>query len=234
MPHESPAISVILPVLNEEKNLRESLDKIRALGKSELIVVDGGSTDHTLQIATTLADIVLVSPKGRAAQMNLGAVSAKGDILLFLHADTQVPTEAFRLITKAIIAGSVWGRFDLHLKTHLASWQRGILSIVATLINWRSAFTGIATGDQAIFVRADIFRQTGGFAAISLMEDIELSHRLKRVSFPTRIKAKVITSARRWEKNGIFRTIFLMWKLRLLFWLGVSPDKLAAYYRDTR
>ncbi len=191
----------------------------------EIIVVDGGSIDDTYQIAEPLADKILLTKSGRANQMNFGAKSSQHEILLFLHADTFLPTNAANLIIQSLINKQKWGRFNVSL-----SGTNRLLRIVERMINWRSCWTGIATGDQAIFVQQDLYQQIQGFPTIPLMEDIAFSKRLKKYSSPICIKEPVITSSRRWEQNGIFRTILLMWKLRLAYALGVDPHKLKKYY----
>lgn len=192
----------------------------------EIIVVDGGSSDATVELARPLCDVIEVAKKGRARQMNAGANKARGRILLFLHADTLLPDNAISLIEESLRENTrVWGRFDVCLSGH----RKG-LRVIEYCMNSRSRWTGIATGDQAIFVCAKTFFQLGGYPDIALMEDISLSKALKKISFPVCLKEHVITSSRRWESFGICRTIFLMWKLRLAYYLGVSPEKLATYY----
>jgi len=222
-------LSVIIPVLNEATEIvsyLSGLQRYREVGH-EIILVDGGSTDATRDRAQGLVDRSVQSARGRARQMNAGAEQAQGDVLLFLHADTQLPQKADMLIRDALAAGRVWGRFDVRL-----SGDAGLLRIVETLMNWRSRFTGMATGDQAMFVLREAFVHLGGFADIALMEDLELSRRLKKISAPCCLHARVISSSRRWETQGILRTILLMWGLRLAWFLGVSPKHLQRiYYR---
>jgi rSAM/selenodomain-associated transferase 2 len=219
-------LSIIMPVLNEAAGIEAALAALaplRARG-AELIVVDGGSGDATLSPAGSLADRVLTAPRGRASQMNAGAAAAHGDVLLFLHADTRLPENADRLVLNAL-AGSkrLWGRFDVRFDV------RG-LRLVAAMMNARSRLTGIATGDQGIFVTRAAFAQVGGFPAIALMEDVALSKRLKRISRPVNLRAHVTTSGRRWRGNGTLRTILLMWRLRLSYFLGADPARLARQY----
>ncbi|HHB92271.1 MAG TPA: glycosyltransferase [Thioploca sp.] len=220
-------ISIIIPTLNEQTIIAQNLLALQPLRKigHEIIVVDGGSSDNTCQIAKTLADKILLSELGRANQMNLGAESAQHKILLFLHADTFLPINATSLISQNLTEEYKWGRFNVRL-----SGTNRLLRIVEKLINWRSCWTGIATGDQAIFVQRDLYQQVQGFPNIPLMEDIAFSKRLKKYSSLICIKEPVITSSRRWEQNGIFRTILLMWKLRLAYALGVDPHRLKKYY----
>jgi rSAM/selenodomain-associated transferase 2 len=212
-------LSVVVPVLNEAPGIRaalEALAPLRARGH-EVIVVDGGSSDGTADIAAGLCDRVLTAPRGRAAQMNAGARVANGDMLLFLHADTRLPADFM------IPDSSVWGRFDVRIDS-----RHPLLKVVACAMNLRSRLTGIATGDQAMFVRRDVFP---GFPEIALMEDVALSRLLKRLGKPKCVHERVTTSGRRWEAHGVLRTIFLMWRLRLLYFLGASPEALARKYQ---
>jgi rSAM/selenodomain-associated transferase 2 len=221
-------LSIIIPTLNEEDIITGTLEKLKLLREAghEVIVTDGGSFDKTYSLAAQFADSVLLAEEGRGWQMNAGAEYANNDILLFLHADTSLPDNADQLINQALQEdGKSWGRFDVKL-----SGKARLLRLVERMINWRSSFTGIATGDQAIFVKASTFKQIDGFADIPLMEDLDLSRRLKRIERPVCIKTPVITSSRRWEQNGIIRTILLMWSLRLAYALGVSPETLNKYY----
>ena len=213
---------MVVPVLNEAAGIRaalEALAPLRARGH-EVIVVDGGSSDGTADIAAGLCDRVLSAPRGRAAQMNAGARAAGGDVLLFLHADTRLPPGADALVTDC----STWGRFDVEIEG-----RHPLLKVVARAMNLRSRVTGIATGDQAMFVRREVFP---GFPEIALMEDVALSRLLKRLGRPKCVHERVLTSGRRWEAHGVLRTIFLMWRLRLLYFLGVSPEALARKYRQ--
>jgi rSAM/selenodomain-associated transferase 2 len=222
-------LSIIMPVLDEGEGIAGALDalaELRALGV-EVMVVDGGSRDATVQRARLRADQVLTAPLGRALQMNAGAAKASGDVLLFLHADTRLPHEAERLVLDGLArSNQAWGRFDVTIEG-----RHPMLKLVATMMNLRSRLTGIATGDQAIFVKRDAFLAAGGFPEIPLMEDIALSKRLKRSGRPLCLRERVTTSGRRWEANGVFRTIFLMWRLRLAYFLGADPAALAGRYR---
>jgi rSAM/selenodomain-associated transferase 2 len=223
----APRLTIVVPVLNEAVGVEEALaalSPLRARGH-EVIVVDGGSTDGTAELAAPLCDQLLRSPRGRAVQMNAGARVARGDALVFLHADSRLPEGADALIGEAL-RSSHWGRFDVRI----ASGRR-LLRFVACAMNLRSRLSGIATGDQAIFVRRDAF---AGFPEIALMEDIAFSRAMKRRSRPACLRARVITSARRWEANGVVRTILLMWRLRLLYALGIPPQRLAREYADQR
>ena len=221
------ALSIILPVLDEAAGIEACLARLQALRARgvEVIVADGGSTDDTVRRARPLADRVVVAPRGRASQMNAGAREASGRVLLFLHADTALPEAADRLIAGAVGAGREWGRFDVDIVG-----RHRMLPVIAALMNWRSRHTGIATGDQAIFVTRKAFDAVGGYPDIALMEDIALSRALLRRSEPAFIAARVHTSGRRWEQHGVWRTIWLMWRLRAAYWLGADPAELARRY----
>ena len=224
----SDRISIIIPVLNEAQSLPETLallGPLRAKGH-EVIVVDGGSDDGTSVIAALRADRVMSSPVGRGGQMNAGAAAARGDVLVFLHADTRLPEDADTLILQSLTDGlRCWGRFDVRL-----SGSHPALQLVAFMMNLRSRLNGIATGDQAIFVRRATFEAVGRFPEIPLMEDIVLSGRLRAVTPPVCLRQCVLTSSRRWRQHGIVRTVVTMWALRLAFALGVPPARLARIY----
>ena len=220
-------VSIIIPVLNEEINLSRlscQLQSIRLLGH-EVIIVDGGSVDNTLAIAYEITDMVVISKAGRALQMNSGADIASGGVLLFLHADTLLPDNALQIIVNSMQEENCWGRFDVRLSSN-----KTIYRLIERLMNLRSCLTSIATGDQAIFIEKNLFERVAGFAEIALMEDVEISKRLKKISKPVCIKQKVTTSSRRWETNGVAATVLLMWKLRLYYFFGVSPDRLKQLY----
>ena len=221
-------LSIIMPVLNEGESIAGNLDALadlRALG-AEIVVVDGGSHDATIQRARLRADRVISASRGRASQMNAGAEKASGDVFLFLHADTRLPRDADHLILHGLHrAGAVWGRFDVTV-----DGRSRLFPLIASLMNLRSRLSGIATGDQAIFVTRETFQAVGGFPAIALMEDIALSKRLKRISRPLCLRKRVRTSGRRWEQHGVLRTILLMWRLRLAFFFGADPAVLARRY----
>lgn len=224
-------LSIVVPVLNEGATLADSLahlQPLRARG-AEVIVVDGGSHDRSIEVARPFADAVLASQCGRAWQMNAGAHAATGTVLLFLHADTRLPPAADLTIRAALARSErVWGRFDIRL-----SGERCLLRVVELFMNGRSRLTGIATGDQGIFVARAAFEKVGGFPPLALMEDVVLSTRLKRESRPLCLRARVVSSSRKWERDGALRTIFLMWRLRLAFFLGADASELARrYYRD--
>ncbi|HRD67470.1 MAG TPA: TIGR04283 family arsenosugar biosynthesis glycosyltransferase [Candidatus Competibacter sp.] len=224
-------ISIILPVLNEQAGIVACLQALQPLrGQNcELIVVDGLSCDGTVALAKPLADRVIAGPKGRAAQMNAGARQASGDILWFLHADSLPPPDAGSSIRAALEkTDRCWGRFDVRLSGRQLS-----LRMVEFSMNRRSRWTGIATGDQGIFVRRSLFEQIGGYPPIALMEDIALSRLLKRYGWPVCLRQRLQTSSRRWERDGVARTILSMWGLRLAYFFGADPDKLARiYYRS--
>jgi rSAM/selenodomain-associated transferase 2 len=223
-----PQLSIIIPALDEAAGIADALAALAPLrGRgAEVIVADGGSRDRTVEIAQTLADRVVVSPRGRGAQMNAGAAATQGDVLLFLHADTRLPPEADRLLLDGLRDSAFqWGRFDVRIEG-----RSFLLPIVAGFMNWRSLVTGIATGDQAMFMTRAAFDAVGGFPDIALMEDVAMSKRLKRVSRPLGLAARVSTSGRRWDERGVIRTIVLMWRLRLEFFLGVAPSVLARRY----
>jgi len=222
-------ISVVVPALNEARGIRDTLRALVPLRQCghEVIVVDGGSVDATRELAVLLADRVIVSPRGRARQMNVGAAEARGDILWFLHADTVPESDAGETILAAFAAsGRDWGRFDVRL----AGGQR-LLRLVEALMNLRSHLTGIATGDQGIFMRRALFEAVGGFPDIPLMEDVALCRRLKRHGRPACTRRALTTSSRRWEEAGVIRTIALMWWLRLAYFFGADPRRLARWYR---
>ncbi len=221
-------LSIIVPVLDEAAGIADqlrSLQPLRSRG-AEIIVVDGGSTDDTRELAAPLADRVTAAPRGRALQSNAGARDAGGDSLLFLHADTRLPADADRLIGDALAGTLVWGRFDVRI-----TGQHPMLRVVAAMMNLRSRLTGVATGDQAMFMTRAAFERSGGFPPIALMEDIALSRALLRRSRPACLRARVTTSGRRWERHGVWRTILLMWRLRLAYFLGTEPARLATRYR---
>ena len=221
-------LSIIVPVLNEASGIAASLAALlplRARGH-EVIVIDGGSADNTLALCAGRADAVLEAPRGRARQMNAGAAQARGDVLLFLHADTTLPDQADACIDRALTAGAQWGRFDVRIEGASAMFP-----LIAALMNARSRWTGIATGDQAMFVRRELFQRVGGFPDQPLMEDVELSRRLCAICRPCCLRERVLTSGRRWEQGGVWPTIVLMWQLRWRYWRGASPETLARAYR---
>lgn len=219
----SPSLSVVIPVFNECEQIGDCLADLSHLrdGSVDVIVVDGGSTDDTVELAEAQADRVINGPKGRALQMNAGAALSDNEYLLFLHADTRLP----KGFTPSWLEGARWGFFPVRL-----SGKHGLLRVIEQAMSWRSRLSGIATGDQAIFVQRDLFEQLGGFPAISLMEDVALSRQLKCISKPTVLGAPVVTSSRRWEQQGILRTVLHMWYLRMAYFVGVSPQSLLRRY----
>jgi rSAM/selenodomain-associated transferase 2 len=222
-------LSIVIPVLNEAQRLPSLLKRLLPLHRHgvEIVIVDGGSDDGSPSIAEYGGFTVLRSARGRARQMNAGAVAATGDVLLFLHADTLLPEGTPHLVARALVdVRRCWGRFDVRI-----SGRAFALRMVAALMNGRSRLTGIATGDQAIFMTRAAFESVGGFLDQPLMEDIEMSRRLLKLSRPACIPQRVTTSGRRWESRGVWRTILLMWRLRWAYWRGVSPEHLAALYR---
>jgi len=223
-------ISVVVPMLNEERTIAATLLALTQLKPHELILVDGGSSDATPAICRQLGVDVLTSPRGRAAQMNYGARRATGDVLLFLHADTRLPPTAFNDIRDALgDPRVVGGRFDMQL-----DGDHWMLRVIGAMISLRSRLSKVGTGDQGIFVRREVFQRMGGFPEIPLMEDIALCRALKRLGAVACLRSRVITSARRWESDGVWRTIFRMWLLKSLYLMGVSPARLKKFYVDTR
>ncbi len=224
-------LSIIVPALNEAANIVSTLSPLQAWRARdvEIIVADGGSSDATRELAQTLADHVIDSAPGRARQMNAGAAAASGEALLFLHADSHLPPDADRLVIAAL-SGAAWGRFDVTI-----SGRQRMLRVIAWFMNHRSRLSGIATGDQGIFLSRALFERVGGFPDQPLMEDVEICSRLKKFSPPTCLQARIETSGRRWESNGLWKTIMLMWWLRLRYFLGASPAELhRAYYGRRR
>lgn len=221
-------VSIIIPVLNEAEHIADtliSLASYRSQGH-EVVVIDGGSNDDTVSISQQYADRVLRSDAGRAMQMNSGIDEASGDALLFLHADTRLPADAVAKLIHALEDGYFWGRFNVRL-----SGKHFMFRIIERMMNLRSCITGIATGDQAIFVSHESIEIVGAYPRLPLMEDIVFSKRLRELGRPACIRQQVVTSSRRWEDKGILRTMLLMWRLRLLFFLGVPADRLARQYQ---
>ena len=226
-----PVLSIVIPALNEAAGLEATLQALQPLRLRgvELVLADGGSSDATPTLAQPWVDAVVDAPRGRALQMNAGAARARASVLLFLHADTRLPPLADVLVLQAVQRsdkGACWGRFDVRIEGR--PWM---LRVVAALMNLRSRASGIATGDQAIFITREAFERVGGFPEQPLMEDIEISRRLKRLGRPACLRARVCTSGRRWEQRGVWRTIVLMWRLRWRYWRGESPTRLAEAYR---
>lgn len=227
----APRLSLIMPVLDEASTIETTLLALQPLMQRgmEVIVVDGGSRDATAALATPRCTRVVQAPRGRARQMNRGAAVASGERLLFLHADTRLPEDADRLIDSALAGAHRWGRFAIAL-----AGRHPLLPIIATAMNLRSRLTGIATGDQALFMTREAFERVNGFPDQPLMEDIEISRRLKRLSPPSCLRQRVTSSGRRWEQQGVWMTILLMWRLRWCYWRGASPESLAREYRHVR
>jgi len=220
-------LSIIIPALNECAAIGPTLACLQAArGRGhEVIVVDGGSSDGTPAQCAGQVDRLLIAARGRARQMNAGAARAQGDVLLFLHADTLAPDGVDRLIAAALAHGPGWGHFDVRL-----SGRRPLLRLVERLMNLRARLTGIATGDQGLFVPRHWFMSLGGFPDQPLMEDIVFSRRLKRLGRPHCLKHRLLTSSRRWESHGVVRTVLKMWWLRAAFFLGVPATRLARLY----
>jgi rSAM/selenodomain-associated transferase 2 len=222
------SLSIIIPALDEAEHIVATLDSLQPLRRRgvEIIVADGGSSDNTANLARERADQVLTAPAGRARQMNAGAAAARGEILCFVHADSRLPEGADGLIVDGLSRSRrSWGRFDVSIAgTH------PMLRVIAQLMNWRSRLTGIATGDQGLFLTRSLFEAAGRFPEIALMEDIALTRQLKRYSPPLCIAHRLMTSGRRWEKHGVWRTMLLMWRLRLAYFFGADPDRLARQY----
>ncbi|MBW6389826.1 TIGR04283 family arsenosugar biosynthesis glycosyltransferase [Billgrantia antri] len=227
----SPSLSIIVPTLDEATTIEASLQHLLTLGdcEVEIIVVDGGSQDDTVSRAAPLASQLIHSPAGRARQMNAGARACRGEYLLFLHADTRLPPRADLLVARALSGPHCWGRFDVSLEG-----QHVLLPLIAFAMNLRSRWTGIATGDQALFMTHAAFDAVGGFPDQPLMEDIEISRRLSRLSSPACLRQRVVSSGRRWDRAGAWATIRLMWRLRWRYWRGESATTLAREYRHVR
>ncbi len=221
----NPTVSIIIPVLNEADRMASLLDGLPP--GTEIIVADGHSDDDSARIAARHGARVISTARGRAVQMNAGAAQARGDVLLFLHADTELPEDFLCELGRFQSSRKAWGRFDIHIGGRNLMYR-----LIERMMNLRSSLTGVCTGDQAMFVRREIFEEVGGFPPIPLMEDIEMSRKLGRYSRPFIVKSRVRTSPRRWREGGIVSTILLMWRLRLAYFLGVKPDRLVGQYYE--
>ncbi|SMN11987.1 Glycosyl transferase, family 2 [uncultured Candidatus Thioglobus sp.] len=219
--------TIIIPTLNEASNISHCLTQLLPLKEKgfEIILVDGGSTDKTLQLAQELCDKIIISPPGRAQQMNTGALHAHGETLFFLHADTQLPKDFVALLPHIQKNSLYWGRFDVDFSSN-----QKVFKIIANMMNLRSRITGICTGDQVFFMSQSLYRISGGYPEIALMEDIAMSKKLKAFCAPLCLRQKVRTSSRRWEQHGVIKTIIKMWYLRLAYFIGIDPKKLARQY----
>ena len=219
-------LSICIPTYNEASTISTLLQQLKVLD-CEIIIADGGSQDDTVNLAKAFSVTVLQGAKGRAAQMALAAAHASGDVLWFVHADSRFESNLSRQIQPLLNLSPIqWGRFDVRLDA-----QGMMFRIIETMINWRSKVTQVATGDQGIFVHRLLYQQLGGFAPIALMEDVELCKRLRKVSPIVCISSPIITSARRWQQKGIWRTILLMWFLRAAYFIGINPSRLVRWYR---
>ena len=228
----TPTLSIVIPCLNEAAGIAAVLSRLQPMRGhgAEVIVVDGGSNDGSAALAASFADRIIEAPRGRASQMNAGAFAARGEVLLFLHADCLLPVGADHLIHDGLAAsGRSWGRFDVSL-----GGEHWLLKFVAATMNLRSRLTGIATGDQGLFMRRALFVAVNGFPQIPLMEDVAMSGQLKTHGAPLCLRERIVTSARRWEEHGVLNTILLMWRLRLAYFLGADPARLALRYDAVR
>ena len=229
---DAARLNIIIPALNESTGIVSALVPLQSArrGGARVVLVDGGSTDDTCARAQPLVDDIVMSPPGRAAQLNAGATHTSEGDFWFVHADTWVAEDAWVQVTEALHGRKPsWGRFDIVLRDASPA-----LKLVAFMVNWRSGWSGIATGDQAMFMSRCAYERAGGFPQQPLMEDVEMSRRLKRVARPTRLRTRVATSSRRWRERGVVRTVLLMWALRGAYAVGVSPDGLARRYRAVR
>ncbi len=225
----SPSVAIVIPTYNEASTLPQALKRLDGLCADELIFVDGGSTDESRALIQAQGHRCLFSELGRAKQMNTGAQNTESDIILFLHIDTSLSSSDISSIKKSYNQGFLSGRFNIKLSNPAITY-----CIISFFINLRSRLSRISTGDQGMFVRRDVFDAVGGFPDLPLMEDVAMSKRLKQVGKVACLSGKLTTSSRRWEQHGIVRTVMLMWKIRFLYWLGISPAKLVMMYRHTR
>ena len=227
----NPPLTIIIPVLNEARILPDRLEALQFVRSRdvELIVVDGGSTDDSFDIASAQSDHTLKSPAGRAKQMNHGARHASTEWLLFLHADTRLEEEAFEALLEALSREPDWGWFDVRIEG-----KHPLLSLTAVMMNARAGLTKVATGDQGLFMKKALFDAVGGFPDMSLMEDVALSKALRGIAKSKVVCTPLVTDGRRWDQGGWFRTVLRMWGLRFAYWAGVGPDRLADYYAHVR
>jgi len=224
------SVAIVVPVLNEQRELPEFIRRLSALKADELILVDGGSTDGSRALLAESGLRWIASDAGRAIQMNAGSIHCNSNILLFIHVDTVIDSSHVSAVRKAMAdAGCVGGRFDVRL-----AGRHPALSVIGWFMNMRSRLTRISTGDQCIFVRRSLFETLGGFPELPLMEDIAFSALLRRAGRISCLKQRAITSGRRWELHGVIKTVLLMWKIRLLYWLGTPADELVLMYRHVR
>ena len=220
-------ISIIIPALNEAANIAKTVSLAQKGSNVEIIIVDGGSQDETMAIAKSLNVKVLSASPGRAIQMNTGAAIATGDILLFLHADTMLPPNFDQMVTKILAESAiVAAAFELKIDAKI-----GGIRLLEKMINWRSHFFSLPYGDQAISVKADQFHKIGGFPELPIMEDFVFIRNLKKLGKIAIIPVPVITSGRRWQKLGVFRTTAINQMMIIGYYLGISPEKLAQFYR---
>lgn len=222
-------LSIIIPVLNEEHFLAVNKERLVSLLQEghEILIVDGGSQDDSVSIARSLGCEVFCTRASRGHQLGYGANRSKNDVLLFLHADTHLPSHTAKMVAQALVGPEQrWGRFDVRFSN-----PHPVFRVIAWFMNKRSCLTGIVTGDHALFIKRELYFSCGGYRDVPLMEDVELCRRLKKHASPVCLSEEVVTSSRRWEQNGIFKTVIMMWWLRLMFFFGWSPEKLARLYR---
>lgn len=230
MTHTKPDFSIVIPVLYEQRTIAgflEDLGRVRDYSRCELIVVDGEPDGGTIREISGDGVVTMISPPGRARQMNAGAAVARGDVLLFLHADTRLPAGALAEVERAL-AGADAGAFRLSFDSN-----RFIYRVMAGFVTIRAHWNRLPYGDQALFMRRRYFEQLGGYSDIPILEDVDIVRRIRRSGGRLEIiKSRVRTSCRRMEAEGIFRRVTLNWMMTVLYNLGVSPHKLARFYRD--
>ncbi|MDX8381892.1 MAG: TIGR04283 family arsenosugar biosynthesis glycosyltransferase [Ghiorsea sp.] len=225
----APSLAIVIPVYNEVKVLPKALKSLQELNVDELVFVDGGSTDGTQQVIEEAGFVCLQSEAGRAKQMNMGSESTISKIILYLHIDTSLSSSDISNIKKSYKHGYSSGRFNIKFTNGSITYR-----IISFFINMRSRFTKVSTGDQGIFVTRKAYEQVGGIPDLKLMEDVAFTKALKRVGRVACLSDNLVTSSRRWENHGVMKTVWLMWKLRFLFWLGVDSNKLSQMYRNVR